>query len=787
MSKTQNNKENTKIKVRIIGIRSNRLIVAIPPDGGRGIIPKREWSWDRGKDGHVLHFFEGQQVEAVFLENKSEESKPVLSIRELTNPWESFSQKFKKGDIVNGEIVNLRRYAAFVQIEPGITAVAWPKDIPLLPNQIPADDLLVGDKVRGQITVLDTEKRKIEISLIAPFRREPRPIDDRIRELIKLFEFDLEAFARQYTHQENRGEEDGPKAIAYPTPPLRHLKKVLIVDDSAHDSGYACKTMKEEFAGVEVLCVQTGEDALEMLNGDPSFDLVILDMSLENGHNGADVARKILHILPRIAIVFYSSNTLEDSQVLQLEEEYTRSFPFVKKTNHHNWQTNATDDDELIECIRNLRQGQVLKKQSIAAQSIETRLIDQFSNSAFGHQSLEDSLQQILSDLLHDTRVDNALILEVLSETKSVKLLAGLPLSREHLFFRSLDGLYYSPVRDVVEDEEVYYVGDLDEDSKKQRISNFFPGLFFKTCYCVPIKMPGQQARCALFVLDGRADLPWQVIARIRVAADYAALVFERHMFLDTLKQVEEFYSRGKLIGTLLHELNNKIQPLQGFVEDGEAILSRPDLAKNYVENIKTTIKDLFQLTESYGRLAKNEKEWVSISKVVEKVSAQLKPLASRAGVELITLPGKENLPEIYAMSVHIEQAIFNVALNAIQHLEEQKLNFQHINGIHGYTSDETLNDERLLVISTRYYEDNQVIEIAVLDSGPGIPFDWLEQMFQPKASTREGGQGLGLFISRNLIEAFGGQLVCTGSYRYCGSAFAMVFPVTNHQINGDK
>lgn len=89
---------------------------------------------------------------------------------------------------------------------------------------------------------------------------------------------------------------------------------------------------------------------------------------------------------------------------------------------------------------------------------------------------------------------------------------------------------------------------------------------------------------------------------------------------------------------------------------------------------------------------------------------------------------------------IQIQQVLVNLIRNAADAM-----------AVHG-------GERRDLVISTTMARDN-LIEIAVRDSGPGIAPEMLERLFSPFATTKREGLGFGLAISRRIVEAHGGQL----------------------------
>jgi two-component system sensor kinase FixL len=87
---------------------------------------------------------------------------------------------------------------------------------------------------------------------------------------------------------------------------------------------------------------------------------------------------------------------------------------------------------------------------------------------------------------------------------------------------------------------------------------------------------------------------------------------------------------------------------------------------------------------------------------------------------------------------VQIQQVLINLIRNACEAMANQTA--------------------RELTLATRALA-NSVIEVTVADVGPGIPREIADQLFLPFVSTKRDGMGMGLFISRSIVEAHGGQL----------------------------
>jgi two-component system sensor kinase FixL len=100
--------------------------------------------------------------------------------------------------------------------------------------------------------------------------------------------------------------------------------------------------------------------------------------------------------------------------------------------------------------------------------------------------------------------------------------------------------------------------------------------------------------------------------------------------------------------------------------------------------------------------------------------------------------PGKE-LPRIVGDRVHLQQVLLNLMLNGIEAMDEVP--------------------EETRVLAVRTGNGNGGVQIDIRDSGPGIPPERLPKLFKPFQTTKKEGLGIGLSITRSIVEAHGGRV----------------------------
>ncbi len=141
---------------------------------------------------------------------------------------------------------------------------------------------------------------------------------------------------------------------------------------------------------------------------------------------------------------------------------------------------------------------------------------------------------------------------------------------------------------------------------------------------------------------------------------------------------------------------------------------------------------------------------------LVEGVVTLVGPELRSRGIRLETTVARQ-LPTVTGDPVHFQQILLNLFVNAMEAMET------------------TPRDARVLSVEVTAAEGG-ALEIAVRDSGPGIPPGETPRIFEPFHTTKPAGLGMGLAISRALVEAHGGHLRLEANERG-GATFVVSLP----------
>jgi len=152
--------------------------------GVDGLIHISELSWGRvRKVSDVLK--EGDKVVATLIKLDKENDKISLSLKEVTgNPWDNIEQKYPVGGIIDGTVVRMVPFGAFVELEPGIDGLVHISQISRKHIAKAQDELEIGQKVSVKVVDVDLENKRVSLS-----KREaddilnPQPVDEVAAEL----------------------------------------------------------------------------------------------------------------------------------------------------------------------------------------------------------------------------------------------------------------------------------------------------------------------------------------------------------------------------------------------------------------------------------------------------------------------------------------------------------------------------------------------------------------------------------------------------------------------------
>jgi C4-dicarboxylate-specific signal transduction histidine kinase len=219
----------------------------------------------------------------------------------------------------------------------------------------------------------------------------------------------------------------------------------------------------------------------------------------------------------------------------------------------------------------------------------------------------------------------------------------------------------------------------------------------------------------------------------------------------------------GELTASIAHEVN---QPLTAIATSADACARWLSLdvanlprARKAIERI---VDDAHRASEIVGRVrglatrGPLKKEWTSINEIITEVLTLTARELRETRVEVHTTLA-DNLPLVFVDRVQVQQVLLNLILNGMDAINTSA------NGV-----------RQLQVLSDR---DATGLRVAVRDTGPGFAPEDAERLFEPFFTTKGAGLGMGLTISRSIIETHGGYVRAESAANH-GATFEFTLPV---------
>ncbi|MDE8653678.1 PAS domain S-box protein [Novosphingobium album (ex Liu et al. 2023)] len=216
----------------------------------------------------------------------------------------------------------------------------------------------------------------------------------------------------------------------------------------------------------------------------------------------------------------------------------------------------------------------------------------------------------------------------------------------------------------------------------------------------------------------------------------------------------------GTMATTLAHELNQPLTAIANYVQSSAALLSTN--GNEQLELVREALEEAGREALRAGAIVQRLREFVARGELDRAIVSPLElatqactlgAVGSRARGISCDVAISPDLRSVLVDRVQVQQVLLNLLRNAF----------------------EALGERGAVTVAAR--QDGGMIRVSVIDNGPGIAPGKEETLFEPFVSSKTSGMGLGLAISRTIIEAHGGRLWCE-SARDGGAAFHFTVPV---------
>ena len=523
---------------------------------------------------------------------------------------------------------------------------------------------------------------------------------------------------------------------------------ILVVDDEPGIALLCARVLKR--AGYEVLSETNPRTAIDYL-GHNRVDLLLVDIRMPEV-DGFDVISRAKRSQPDIAVLVMTGFGTVETAIRALRQGVDGLLlkPFER-------------GDELISAVEQALSDNRRKRDSARAQAL--RPLFDATEKLFSETDTKRLNDLIVDTICEHLQCTNAAYYQV--ENGEVSLVAKrgsiLPVDTTgfatHLLIRvDSDG---NPII-------VSATGPGEEDAQSLLVD-------LKLGAAILIPITRSNLRVVLFAARDAGVTPFRgadlelfhiianqslvALENARLYADLRAYVRKVEESQQALLRSEKMAAAGRLTASIAHEVNNPLQSVQNCLHIAGREDVSPEKRKEYFDLARTELERLMKTMQrmlDFYRPGSTKMEQVDVLELLKHVISLTSQQMGQRHIEMRTdLPA--SLPLIFAVSSQIQQIFFNLILNAF----------------------DVMPGGGSLAIRAKGLENG--VEIQFEDSGPGIPEDLRNNIFEPFFSTKDGGTGLGLTVSYNIVTAHGGTLdIVKGNGD--GACFRLFLPMGDKQ-----
>jgi two-component system sensor kinase FixL len=255
---------------------------------------------------------------------------------------------------------------------------------------------------------------------------------------------------------------------------------------------------------------------------------------------------------------------------------------------------------------------------------------------------------------------------------------------------------------------------------------------------------------------------PLIIISQILDRTDVVQAEMEARSQRARLAHVARLGTLGEMAAGIAHELNQPLAAIANYTQACQRLLALGSIDTDELGDVLKRVTaqarragDVIHRLRTFVRRHTTERLPHGVNDLVEEI-LPLVELDTRSHEVELVLALSPDLPRVQCDGVQLQQVLLNLTRNAVEAMGP-------------------VERAKRLIIATRMQDDDE-LEVSVEDTGEGVPEDLIGQLFEPFFTTKPEGMGLGLSLSRSIVEAHGGALRYD-SRPEGGSIFRMLLP----------
>ncbi len=529
------------------------------------------------------------------------------------------------------------------------------------------------------------------------------------------------------------------------------IKPVILAIDDEPNVVRLCQRVLEP-EGYQVLTATSGQQALFMLGRQP-VDLLLVDIRMPDmgGYDVLDEARKIQ---PDVgAVIMTGFGTVETAiNALRQGADGLILKPF--------------DLEDLMATVVAAMQERDRRREAALVHSLRP-LFDVFEGF-FSEKDLDRLKQVIVNAIAEHLNCCGAGLYHYSADQEKCILLTNWGGKLPESLTDGIGRLLFSG---ETSQQPIMVVANRNE---APGIESLLVQNHLSSAMYIPIQI--QDNRCMLVAARSAdqhaysyADLElFNIIARqASMAMENAALYAKLRSYVQQIERskaamdrAEKMAAAGRLTASIAHEINNPLQSLSNCLHlAGRPELSAQDRQRYIVlsQNELDRLMGVVQRMLDFYRPGARDSQRTDANELIRRVLMMMEPQLEKGKIRVET-DLAEDLPSVTVVASQIQQVLINLILNAMEAMPR---------GGTLRIRSEYPNPEK---------DGPDMVGIFVSDTGPGVPREQSEKIFEPFVSTKEQGTGLGLSVSDGIISAHGGSLTLVEGSE-TGACFRILLP----------
>lgn len=376
----------------------------------------------------------------------------------------------------------------------------------------------------------------------------------------------------------------------------------------------------------------------------------------------------------------------------------------------------------------------------------ELQMFEMLGRSIVGNLDLNQSLTNIVTGARSIAQADGCTLWLIRQKKIVTMAQAGEPRPAETEI--AIDD---HPIREILELTHPIVIDDFADEH------SLYPKT--QTCQLMCLPLAGAEETIGLITIVRQPDAKrsfsredhwrlrnlasWSVIALNNADLHHeiqAALAKERES-RDRMIQMERLTTLGQLVASVAHEVNNPLQIMQGSVDtikpqitggSESSIDAHLSVLQECIDQISSVIARVRNTYKVPGR----DPVALDINSLLRQVGVMFETTLTEKNI-VLDVNLTDDIPLVYGFEYEIRQVFLNLIRNAL----------------------EAVNKNGMITVTSQHDEDEKMVQIDIKDTGAGIPPDILHIIFESFYTTKVDGSGLGLSITKEIIEQHHGSI----------------------------